>query len=151
MKIAVNRCYGGFGLSPLAISRLAELNGKTAYFFSGGIGNEQYSSISTEEAQVRGSLFLTAFDVPEPIQPIDFWKSSNKQRQKYNELYFDHYLTSRPDDRSDPKLIQVIEELGSEASGPCAQIEIVDIPDDIDWQIEEYDGMERVSEKHRTW
>jgi hypothetical protein len=28
---------------------------------------------------------------------------------------------------------------------------IVDIPDDIEWQIEEYDGMEWVAEVHRIW
>lgn len=26
-----------------------------------------------------------------------------------------------------------------------------DIPDDVEWEIEEYDGLEWVSEKHRTW
>ena len=27
----------------------------------------------------------------------------------------------------------------------------VEIPDDVEWQIEEYDGTEHISEKHRTW
>ena len=27
----------------------------------------------------------------------------------------------------------------------------VSIPDDVEWQIEEYDGMEWVAEAHRTW
>ncbi len=25
------------------------------------------------------------------------------------------------------------------------------IPDDVKWQIEEYDGLEWIAEKHRTW
>jgi hypothetical protein len=28
---------------------------------------------------------------------------------------------------------------------------VVEIPDDVNWQVEEYDGMEHIAEKHRTW
>ena len=47
--------------------------------------------------------------------------------------------------------VRTVLELGSEADGDSALLKIVDIPDDIDWVIEEYDGSEWVSEKHRTW
>lgn len=53
--------------------------------------------------------------------------------------------------RDDPLLIQVIEELGDAANGAVAKLDIVEIPDDVEWEIEEYDGWERVAEKHRTW
>lgn len=55
------------------------------------------------------------------------------------------------DKRTDTKLIECIETLGKDASGKFAKLGIVEIPDDIDWEIEEYDGAECVSEKHRTW
>ena len=32
-----------------------------------------------------------------------------------------------------------------------ANHKIVEIPADVEWQIQEYDGMEWVAEKHRTW
>lgn len=55
-------------------------------------------------------------------------------------------------DRSNPDLIAVIEQLGlAKSSGSLAELEIIDIPDDIEWDIEEYDGIEWVAEKHRTW
>lgn len=54
-------------------------------------------------------------------------------------------------DRNDPLLVQVVEELGSAASGELATLRVVNIPDDVEWQIEEYDGAEWVAEKHRTW
>jgi hypothetical protein len=54
-------------------------------------------------------------------------------------------------DRTDPDLVAVVQELGKEAEGSCAELKIVEIPDDVEWQIEEYDGSEWVAEKHRTW
>ena len=53
--------------------------------------------------------------------------------------------------RDDPALVQVVEEMGADADGRCAELKVVDIPDDVQWQIEEYDGREWVAEKHRTW
>lgn len=49
------------------------------------------------------------------------------------------------------ELIQVIEELGEDASGTCAKLVIVEIPDDVIWEIEEYDGWETIEEVHRSW
>lgn len=53
--------------------------------------------------------------------------------------------------RDDPILIQVIEQLGNKANGIHASLKIVEIPDDVEWVIQEYDGIEHVAEKHRTW
>jgi hypothetical protein len=53
--------------------------------------------------------------------------------------------------RNDPDLIAVIEEFGKKADGFAASLRIVEIPDDVEWQIEEYDGLEWIAEKHRTW
>lgn len=55
------------------------------------------------------------------------------------------------DDRTDPVLIKVIEELGEKADGCFAKLKIIDIPDDIEYEICEYDGYEHIAEKHRTW
>lgn len=55
------------------------------------------------------------------------------------------------EDRANPKLIECIEKLGEDANGTFAELKIVDIPDDVEWTIEEYDGMEWVSEKHKVW
>lgn len=64
-----------------------------------------------------------------------------------------HYFSSYSigDDRADPILIQVVEEMGKAANGWAADLAIVDIPDDVEWHIHEYDGSEHVAENHRTW
>lgn len=66
----------------------------------------------------------------------------------------EHYLSPYEftDDRADVDLIAVLEELGIEKSnGQHASLKILEIPNDIEWQVEEYDGHEHIAEKHRTW
>ena len=43
--------------------------------------------------------------------------------------------------------------LGKRANGLFGELKIVEIPDDIEWQIEQDNetGREWVAEKHRTW
>lgn len=53
--------------------------------------------------------------------------------------------------RDDPLLVEAVEALGEAADGSMASLTVVEIPDDVKWQIEEYDGMEWVAETHRTW
>ena len=48
-------------------------------------------------------------------------------------------------------VIKVVKELGMAANGAHANLKIVEIPGDVDWTIQEYDGVEWVAEKHRTW
>jgi hypothetical protein len=53
--------------------------------------------------------------------------------------------------RTDERLISVVEELGKDANGRCADLEVIEIPDDVDWFISDYDGIETIHEKHRSW
>lgn len=53
--------------------------------------------------------------------------------------------------RDDPALVAVVREMGEAANGRHADLKVVTIPADVDWQIDEYDGWEWVAEVHRTW
>jgi hypothetical protein len=53
--------------------------------------------------------------------------------------------------RDCPVLVAMIEEQGTAVNGDFADLKIVEIPDDVNWYIEEYDGLEHVAERHRTW
>jgi hypothetical protein len=53
--------------------------------------------------------------------------------------------------RDDADLVAVVEKLGKKANGPRARLKVVEIPADVKWQIEEYDGSEHVAEVHRAW
>lgn len=48
-------------------------------------------------------------------------------------------------------MISVIEELGDEASGTYGRVVVIEIPNDVDWEIDDYDGWESIHEKHRVW
>ena len=65
----------------------------------------------------------------------------------------EHYLSyyDMCQDRADPDLVSVVEELGDAANGRRADLAVVEIPDDVEWHIHEYDGSEYVAENHRTW
>lgn len=53
--------------------------------------------------------------------------------------------------RDDVDLVAAVEQIGSLASGNFADLKVVEIPDDVNWVIEEYDGKEWIAESHRTW
>jgi hypothetical protein len=53
--------------------------------------------------------------------------------------------------RDDPYLVKIVTDMGMAANGAHANLKIVEVPGDVEWQIEEYDGNEWVAEKHRTW
>lgn len=53
--------------------------------------------------------------------------------------------------RKDPRLIQVVEELKEKANSNVSHLKVIEIPDDIEVIIEEYDGLEHVAEAHETW
>jgi len=53
--------------------------------------------------------------------------------------------------RYDPDLVAAVETLGADANGRYADLKIVTVPDNVDWYIHEYDGLEEVCEKHRSW
>ena len=53
--------------------------------------------------------------------------------------------------RDDEHLVAIVDEMGANADGRFSYLRIVEVPDDANWYIEEYDGMEWVAERHRTW
>lgn len=92
MKVVINNCYGGFGMTNAAL--------------------EEYKS-------------------RRDITDENFW-------------YYDI-------PRDCPVLVSMVEEQGSAMNGEFSDLKVVEIPDDVEWYVEEYDGMEHVAESHRTW
>lgn len=137
MKIVINVCFGGFGLSDAAMHRYAELKGLRLY---------------PEKGQFGLTTYWTKPKSERPIQPAGPWPSLPlDDRKAYNKAYSESTLYDRDIPRNDRALVQVAEELGEKASGRCAKLKIVEIPDDARWEISEYDGTEEVREVSRSW
>lgn len=148
MKIAINNCFRGFSLSPKAYKRLAELQGKECYFFYIDFtrDGDKYFPITIEEADKKIMFFAFSENNPnEHLSKKDKDGSYKTSNEYYKKIRIDF------EERTDKNLIQVIEELGKEANGSCAELKIIEIPDDIEYEISEYDGAESVHEKHRSW
>lgn len=129
MEVVVNKCYGGFGISPDAILALIKRNAKC-------IKVESVEGLGVEHT----SPFKEGYE-------IVYFGGLCKDGKYYNlESYYDNRSV-----RTDPDLIAVVKELGDEAEGKHARLRIVEIPDDITWEIHDYDGIETVREKHRHW
>jgi hypothetical protein len=61
----------------------------------------------------------------------------------------DKAFRMREIDRDDPILVQLVEELTEK--NLQGALKVVSIPDDVEWEIDDYDGIESIHEKHRVW
>lgn len=129
MKVVINACFGGFSLSFAGVKRYAEIKGLTLYPYRDHISMKHFQSMD-EDMLVHWST------EPTPDGSA-----------KHNGEYWSCYAIAR----DDPALVQVVEEMGAKADGSCAELRVVEIPDDVEWEIDEYDGFESVHEKHRSW
>jgi len=92
MKVVINGCFGGFGLSDAAFDEYKNREGITDPDFY-------------------------YYDIP----------------------------------RDCPVLVAMVEEQGTAINGTFSDLKVVEIPDGVNWYIAEYDGLEHVAERHRTW
>jgi hypothetical protein len=53
--------------------------------------------------------------------------------------------------RTDPALIKAVEVLKEEANSRFSNLKIIEIPEGVNWEIIDHDGLETVHEKHRIW
>ncbi|MCG7407754.1 hypothetical protein MH117_09990 [Paenibacillus sp. ACRRX] len=53
--------------------------------------------------------------------------------------------------RTDPDLIEAIELLGDAANSIVAKLKVVEVPDGVEIEVQEYDGFEHIAEVHRIW
>lgn len=120
-KVVINSCFGGFSLSNEAFERLLERKGI--------------------EFETTPSKF--AFG-----NSKNYWHKGHAGQE---EFYISFYDFVNGEQRDDADLVAVVEEIGTQANGSCSELKIVEIPDDVEWHIDEYDGLEHVAENHRIW
>ncbi len=132
MKIVINKCFGGFGLSILALKELVKRGAK---------GLEVTKTLKYFDSKQEADKDLSK-DVGDGYRTTCMEFLLEKDGKVY---------TWPRENRTDPVLLSVVKKLGSEANGNYAELEIVKIPDGVDYTIEDYDGVEHIAEVHRTW
>ena len=144
MKVVINKCFGGFGLSHAAVMRYAELSGFALYPWIDHISRSVYKDRATMD---NPEIMRHYSRVPLEDVPYD----EDGDPEVPNGAYFNE----RDIERNDPILVRVVEEMGaghrSGASGQYASLKVVEIPDGVEWEIDEYDGQEHIAQKHATW
>lgn len=130
MKVVVNKCYGGFGLSYEAVMLYASYSGFKLYAFVGGLGEFRRYAPKTES---------------------DTTRLVHYHRRDDPNLPDEGYFSERTIPRDNPNLVKVVEELGEKANGTSAKLRIMEIPDGTSYTIDEYDGLETIHEAHQSW
>lgn len=134
MKVVVNRCHGGFSLSDKAIEMIMNRKGLNCFRYRYRLDLEKYVRCESFDDTKIYDCYVTE-DVGYAVDKLPI-----------NAFFYDWKI-----DRADSDLIAVVEELCDEANGIFADLEIVEIPDDIDWEIKDYDGCETIEEVHMSW
>lgn len=141
-KVVINSCYGGFSLSAEAVLLFAKLEGKKIF---GYIENPEHGDLKFGE---RGHVRYNPESKEEPFIIYWLWTDLGDNPEDINKGEWFH---DRDVARNNVNLVKVVKKLKGDAGGRCAQLRIVEIPDNIKFEIEEYDGLEHVAEAHRIW
>lgn len=128
MKIAISE-FGTFELSSKAVRLYHKKINKPIFPFTWTVFGKSATRVDWEN-----------------VEEIESYCSSPRWNDE-NEFRADHVS------RTDKIIIDVIEELGPIESSRFGSIKIIEIPDDVEYTIEEkYDGgSEIIREKHRSW
>ena len=140
MKVVVNKCFGGFGLSDKAIELIMKRKGLNCFRYK----QTKYTLQDKTDEYMKYEQFNND-DLFTYYQTVDLGEVVDKLPRETEWNY-------RKLSRGDIDLVAVVEEIGEkEASGRHSNLKIVEIPDDIEWEIDSYDGYEKVHELHRSW
>lgn len=144
MKIVLNKCFGVFSISKECAEYMASLGDKQAQAELDDWNKKQqwldnYLKNGKWDIEVpeneRGMLEISAkYNLPAP------WYGYG-----YQECFDGGYS------RTSETLIKAVEHLGDKASNKHAKLRIAEVPDDVNWEIYEYDGIESIHEVHRVW
>lgn len=128
-KIVISARYGGFGLSKAAVRRYFEI---------------KRQKIWVEDHMSYDQVWLVPPEERIEELPGEWRDHPLSVRQEYNRLYGEQTWRARDLDRTDPILVQVVEELGEAAAGRHADLIIEELPKGTLYRINEYDGLESI-------
>ena len=139
MKVLVNRCYGGFGLSTKAVIAIDALDPSlfrksVSDYFRTNLDYKEKCILEWKRYKETGK---ESFGILVFTEDLEYVLSTYSLETKVL--------------RTHPTIIKIVEEMGKDSWSQCSELDITEVPDDVSWEIEEYDGREWIAESHRTW
>ena len=137
MKVVINKCFGGYGLNMKAQKEIGKLKGKPLWFYTGaGCSRETLNRVDCDS----DAFILIA--VTKDFGEKTTW-------DEIDDFVFD----AKRLERNDKDLIQALENLGvKNCNTRFSSLKIVKLPKDVtEYEITDYDGVETLHEKHRSW
>lgn len=146
MKIVLNGCYGGFGLSYEAIVLYWHARCRDLYFYREVSTYDSYLNVHKHKYE---RISLADIQNQTRLNPLTgYIYCTTEDQGKYIFKFPENVVSDRDIDRTDPILISVVETMGSEAaSGPYASLYIKEIPIGTQYRIDQYDGIESIITK----
>lgn len=134
MKAVINTCYGGFSISFAGLKKYYEIKfpERKLYLYKRDFSTDTYIKVNESEYDYDkyDSFYTDIFDK-------DFGTTFKANDIDYN----DHFVSIHDFKRTDPVLVQVVEELGDKANGEYAELKVVEFSGNK-YIICEYDGLE---------
>ena len=94
--------------------------------------------------------FAISKEAAEYMAKLGCERAKKELEQSKNTIFYGYGIVlgmiSDSYDRTDPLLIKAVEVLKEKANGYYAKLKVVEIPDDIDYIINEYYGFEKIHE-----
>ena len=137
MKVVINKRFGGYGLNMKAQKEIGRLKGIPLWFYTGACCTfEELTRVSDES----DALILMA--VTKDFGEKTTWEEID-----------DFIFYAKDLERNDKDLIQALENLGvKNCNTRFSSLKIVKLPKDVtEYEITDYDGVETLHEKHRSW
>lgn len=135
IEVVINRKYGGYGLSYKAVMAIAKRKGIKLYAYTYDYDDSSLQRVipyNPKKHDVHTVHYCTKPNI-----------KTNKQLNRF--YYIDNW------ERTDKDLIAVVKKLGKASYGKYSALVIVKVPEDVEWEISDYDGVETIHEKHRVW
>jgi hypothetical protein len=121
IEVVINNCYGGFGLSDKACEALIA---------------KGWPVVEADEVD----------DYEKTPYSIIQWSPGSNMLIKYAPNY-----GNQNGFRSHPDVVAVVKALGKAVNSDYSDLKVIKIPDNVEWCITEYDGIEQVEEVHQSW
>lgn len=137
-KVILNKSYGGFSLSSKAYINYANKLNKKLYIYKFNLDTQKYYLVNKKNINNKDSMNLLFLH-------YCFTNCGRVTQQLSNTIDLDNKY------REDKTLIEVVEELGEEANTFASKLVVVEIPDDLDYMIDDYDGWETLHQKVQEW